>query len=88
MVVRGIGRDRRRSASTVIGVVLALVLAFFAALAKETAVILPAWIGAMEWWVLKPERPRGRALAAGVGAGAVPGECVPRIRKRVYGAGG
>jgi len=52
-------------------IALALALAFFAALAKETAVILPVWIGAMEWWVLGPERPRGRALAVGLGAGAL-----------------
>ena len=69
-------------------IALALVLAFFAALAKETAVILPVWIGAMEWWVLRPERPRRRALVFGLGAGALfllPAAASMGLRRMVVG---
>jgi len=61
------GHGRKRSG----WIALSLVLALLAALAKETALILPAWIGTMEWLVFEPDRPRRRALRSGVAAGAL-----------------
>jgi hypothetical protein len=48
-----------------------VVLAALAALAKETALILPVWIGTLEWLVLDPDRPRRRALGSGLTYGAL-----------------